>query len=89
MEKLILIPIGEKRESQIIPNNLQIPREGLGLCKMADFVILIYLTPASPGTAHSNLCENDSSVIFLSTMAYTTGLKKTQTRPLKIRRKQL
>lgn len=36
MEKLILPPIGENREGQIIPNNLHIPKEGLGLCKMTD-----------------------------------------------------
>lgn len=35
-KKLILPPIGENREGQIIPNNLHIPKEGLGLCKMAD-----------------------------------------------------
>lgn len=32
-KKLILPPIGENRESQIIPNNLHIPKEGLGLWK--------------------------------------------------------
>lgn len=36
MEKLILPPIGENWEGQIIPNNLHIPKEGLGLCKMTD-----------------------------------------------------
>lgn len=46
MEKLILPPIGENGEDQIIPNNLHIPTEGLGPCKMTDRVFF-YLPDTS------------------------------------------
>lgn len=81
MEKLILPPIGENREGQIIPNNLHIPKEGLGLCKWLIGFVLIYLTPARPGTTHNDVCEKVSTAILLSTMGNATGPQKTQTPP--------